>query len=113
MTTMTPTTAAEAVANGAQRLDKIKPDWYREINLGILDVASGYDCICGQLGDEIWEQMGNTGPAGFAESLGIVCSKGIGYGELTVEWRAAIIARRDADKLDRAKVKTRKENALA
>lgn len=117
---MTATSAAEAVANGAQRLDEHVPGWYEAISLSGLDISDPELCVCGQLGEAVWTLMGNHEPEGVAENLGIVQPghRGYdddgpwGYKELTVEWRAAIIARRVADKLDRAKVRTRKENAL-
>ena len=116
MTTMTASSAAEAVANGAQRLDEHVSGWYSALSLASLDISDPDLCVCGQLGDAVWELMGNTDPSPLAENCGIVQPGGSNppwtYAELTVEWRKAIIARRDADKLDRANARTRKENAL-
>lgn len=37
------------VENGAAWLDSVKPNWYLEINIQSLDIASGEQCICGQV----------------------------------------------------------------
>lgn len=49
MSTMVPTTAAEAVANGAQLLDDTHPGWWRLIDLSTLRLSECESCVCGQL----------------------------------------------------------------
>ena len=50
-----------AVVRGALWLDAIRPDWFREISLRILDLTDPCTCILGQLyGEETSEQSGYT-----------------------------------------------------
>lgn len=45
---MTPTMEAR-VAAGAEFLDKVKPDWWRDIDVGTLSLNSCAECVLGQL----------------------------------------------------------------
>ena len=40
---------ATAAARGAKLLDKVRPGWFREINISALDLGNGEYCIIGQL----------------------------------------------------------------
>lgn len=52
--------AAEArVAKGAAWLDRVKPDWYTDIDVGSLRMAQGCSCILGQLVSR--DDQGNRG----------------------------------------------------
>jgi hypothetical protein len=42
-------TPEQRVANGAAWLDEDRPGWESKIDLARLDIASGIDCICGQV----------------------------------------------------------------
>lgn len=42
-------TTHQRVAQGAQWLDAVYPEWVDHIDVEHLDIASGVDCICGQL----------------------------------------------------------------
>ena len=42
-------TPEKRVQRGAAFLDKVKPDWFTKIDLGSLDLASGCDCVLGQI----------------------------------------------------------------
>lgn len=62
---MTEIDYAARVAKGAALLDEKKPGWERRIDLGTLDVQSGYSCVTAQLsGADSWyrgmEQLGLT-----------------------------------------------------
>lgn len=43
-------TVAERAERGAALLDERRPGWWREIDLGTLDIDSVCNCIAGQLG---------------------------------------------------------------
>jgi hypothetical protein len=48
------------VANGAEWLDAIKPNWYLEVNTEELEISSGDSCICGQVFmDEFMKHISN------------------------------------------------------
>lgn len=111
---LVPTNAAEAVANGAQLLDEKDPRWYNRINLGTLNIESPTRCVCGQLslgrfGHYARTVMGSNNPDdlglyGFTNCHGHTdappgCRDFATYSELTAEWKLAIQARRDADRL--------------
>ncbi len=42
-------TPRDAARSGSALLDRHQPGWYRLINPATLNIASGRDCICGQL----------------------------------------------------------------
>lgn len=42
-------TAHDAVVAGAEALDRIRPGWYYTVNVTELRMASGYNCIIGQV----------------------------------------------------------------
>jgi hypothetical protein len=42
-------TDRKAAQKGAEYLDRVRPGWYKKINLGNLSIASGTYCILGQL----------------------------------------------------------------
>jgi hypothetical protein len=44
------TTAVRRVKRGARWLDEHWPDWWREVDLSTLNLASSCDCVLGQLG---------------------------------------------------------------
>lgn len=98
--------AAEAVANGAQLLDEKRPGWYDLIDLDKLNVANDEVCICGQLEKyeakamDIWDLVAKNGDQSMIDK-GVyrVWDTPWTYAELTVEWKKAIQARREADKL--------------
>jgi hypothetical protein len=43
-------TITERVERGAALLDEKRPGWWREIDLGRLNLRSGCDCVIGQIG---------------------------------------------------------------
>jgi hypothetical protein len=47
----------ERVERGATMLDERIPEWYTQIDLGCLNMASGSECICGQL---FMDKVGET-----------------------------------------------------
>lgn len=42
-------TLRERVTKGAEFLDRVRPDWFLDIRLGILDLNSCHACVLGQL----------------------------------------------------------------
>lgn len=129
------TTAAEAVAQGAQLLDEKMPGWWRLISLEDLRMTDCDACICGQLAlysyDEVTRaEIRATSPVycnkytsyyrhflakeldletdtqhGFSVPYsakdGDYC---FGWDELETEWKTAICARLEADKLAASQV---------
>ena len=85
-------TIAERLKRGAALLDAKRPGWWREIDLGRLDIESACNCIIGQLGSYMET----------ARSLGLYISlddwlhgfEGGEYPELTDAWRDLIQQRR-------------------
>lgn len=49
--------ARELAAVGAEAMDEIRPDWYRDINLSLLDMSEGSSCIIGQLWGDYRENV--------------------------------------------------------
>lgn len=105
-----PTSAAEAVANGAQALDARYPGWWRHINLKTLEIGSVTQCVCGQLdshykttGEEEpnWYRFADdlTGDPDRYENYGFRGERGMTFEALRCEWRRVIRARLEADKL--------------
>ena len=93
---------AERVERGAALLDERIPGWWKHIDLSRLDVASGCDCVAGQLpGGYVKVADDLFGPGvtydseadhGFeAEGFGTDTAE---FAELTVAWRDLIEARR-------------------
>jgi hypothetical protein len=90
---------AEArVMKGATKLDAANPGWPDQIDVGVLDLANGCRCICGQLGwnseDAVALHHGDTG-----ESIGILSlapwpHAHTEYRLLQDAWIAAIAARK-------------------
>lgn len=39
----------EAIAFGAREMDRLRPDWFLDIDLDILSLQLGHDCVLGQL----------------------------------------------------------------
>ena len=114
MDNFAPTSAAEAVANGAQLLDDVHPGWWRHINLETLHIGSISMCVCGQLdialnGAEFpsWTSFANSLNSSLTlssslmryEDYGFRAAYGWTYEKLNVEWRLLIQARLDADTL--------------
>lgn len=124
-----PKTAAEAVANGAQLLDEKVPGWWRKIDKGLIEMEHCDKCICGQLAldmyDEAkrreihpWVSRGGAFSSYYsyflAEELGLEEDAEHGFSiqwdydedvllydweDLEAEWKLAIDARLEADKL--------------
>lgn len=132
-TVMTPKSAAEAVAQGAQLLDEKHPGWHQKIDLDLLDVGCGCTCICGQLArhddihdedEELWTvwakreldinlpEAGKYGFTYFLDLDGFNYMLGWPYSELDREWTLAIKARRKADKLASKPTKTKKKEMV-
>jgi hypothetical protein len=116
-----PNSAAEAVAQGAQLLDEKEPGWWREIDLGTLELSSCKRCICGQLGERKRKSYESYvhgtldvpmyfddacyehGPSYYGfdclyETVETVEPLAT-WDELDAEWEKVILARREADKL--------------
>lgn len=107
-------TIADRVAAGATYLDEHEPGWWKLIELGRLNLASGCRCVLGQLemartGDPWSNYCDAVDRLGLADSqsaaLGFECSPGgvtdydyeardAEYAELTVAWRELIEKRR-------------------
>lgn len=51
---------AKEVAAGAAWLDRVKPGWEREINLGTLDILDCYNCVLGQSLRKVAAEKGFT-----------------------------------------------------
>ena len=102
-------TIEERVERGAALLDAKRPEWWRGLDLGRLDIQSDCNCIAGQLG-------GSYAPT--VESLGLyVMEVEAAYGfefeespgeytALTAAWREVIQRRRLAEYLELAEVHT-------
>lgn len=43
-------TAAQRVARGASRLDRYHSSWFNDVDLNVLDMSSGRQCVAGQVG---------------------------------------------------------------
>lgn len=101
-----PTTAAEAVASGAQWLDEQHPGWWRHIDLETLDLSSCIQCVCGQLSRTAyaWSRKGyRTKLGNFAVTRGFEVRYGYwSYEDLEAEWLLAIVARLKVDALPQA-----------
>jgi len=109
---MNPTSAAEAVANGAQWLDEQHPGWWRKLDLETLDLEDCANCVCGQLARTSYAQERSTYRGylkAYSEVLGFDAMTSLstypspkflwGYDELDEEWGKVICARLEADKL--------------
>jgi hypothetical protein len=119
-----PTSAAEAVANGAQMLDEHEPGWWQRISLDDLLMSSCSNCVCGQIAEGHYDRglsryMDAVGwgitiiPHGYGRakhSFAVVygfdhpdvsdsASRRWSYPELHSEWKQAIVARLVADKI--------------
>lgn len=46
---MTPQVLGQRVARGAAQLDGVRPGWEKQIDLEVLDIGSGLDCVWGQV----------------------------------------------------------------
>lgn len=130
MSQLMPTSAAEAVANGAQLLDEKHPGWWRAIDLNTLMLSSCASCICGQLAVTSYgATTGSNATSNYLKYLNkllgsrfrLAISKSkrrrdVVYGfnvpdtsvtriwsyrDLEREWKHAIIARLNADKLSK------------
>lgn len=119
------TTITERVAAGAAFLDEHDPEWWREIDLDKLNLASSEVCVLGQrcplevladfervsvgeltedddidryyaYGEALMRATGDQGRVfGWAAELGFASEVGT-YGDLTAEWKRLIEARRSA-----------------
>jgi hypothetical protein len=118
MTTLMPTSAAEAVANGAQLLDEKYPGWWRDVDPFQLQMSDCGKCVCGQLAALVYQDKPNWHLqqmyANFrSEVLGhdLLGDDEVRYGffyggfgswtwtELASEWRKVIFARQETDAL--------------
>jgi hypothetical protein len=98
---------AEKVAFGAAELDRVRPNWFQEIDTTILDLFSNFTCILGQL-------YGTYGAGRFANDwegedavlrgFVVLCSDKYNCfcdrqeAALRGLWKAEISARKDANK---------------
>ncbi len=92
---------AGRVAKGAKALDRIKPDWFKRIDLKTLDLQFADRCVLGQL-----YGMDDKAPFGLwerAEHLGffVVCASSQNehhWKMLTDGWKSAIQSRLQKDR---------------
>jgi hypothetical protein len=106
-------TVAERAERGAALLDARRPGWWREIDLGRLDIIDGCNCVAGQLGNgrflATYDALGMDSPAdeiahGFNSAdhdyLGapgdVIEAVEAECVALTEAWRTLILARRAA-----------------
>lgn len=54
-------TVEARVTNGAEYLDSVWPDWWRQIDLGLLDLSDGCRCILGQIVAPLCTALGWSG----------------------------------------------------
>lgn len=64
-----PKLGAECVERGAALLDKIRPGWIDTINLDTLNIASGSDCVLGQV---FAEEAARVGTDGFGVGMNVL-----------------------------------------
>ena len=67
---------AARVARGAAYLDKVHPTWVDEVNLDILDLASGCNCVLGQI-----VSATNGDPEGGYYNVAEHCPTDFGYNQ--------------------------------
>jgi len=98
--------ATDRAAAGAAALDVVRPAWFNEIDLDVLDIRDADACICGQL--LMWLEPPFDTPEASA-THGVVSDFKIDwredYVDLTAAWTVEILKRRthelvtaDADK---------------
>lgn len=80
------------ISRGIEYLDQdLGPSWVERIDLGILDLWSGYNDVVGQLYGNFWHRFDNLL---VAQSLGFCLSDGgegmCRYKNLTQEWKTKI-----------------------
>ena len=92
--------AREKVRNGVAWLGEFYPEWREKVSLGRLQISSGENCICGQLGSSamgsVWppELKASSGLAWnrpLLERLGFIDSPGIGYEALQRAWEEELL----------------------
>ena len=101
--------AREGVARGAKRLDRLRPGYYRRVDLDALDISKSGDCIAVQvektrLYDEAFESLGFSLKQ--AERYGMYVSRSHPhqtrmYSLLTYYWKQEIRARLAKDRARR------------
>lgn len=94
-TPQTPVPLASKVLRGTEWLDTKAPGWEYSIDLELLDIASGSNCILGQLQlgyDPFWANE-NCGDYGFDIPFGAAFGD---YFVLYQMWSAVIQSRREA-----------------
>jgi hypothetical protein len=94
-------TVAERVERGAALLDAKRPGWWRDIDLGRLDIWSCHDCIGGQLdgGYDATMDLLGVWDVEEARDLGFddrgLCPEDGEYAALTEAWRDLITKHRE------------------
>src|SRR5687767_2653296 len=104
-----PAYAKERVARGAARLDAVNPDWYLKVEPKKINLASGYDCILGQVYGNylkgalvVFTAEECDAPKMNAVWLGFDVADSSEADTLTAAWRAEIRSRKAADAAARA-----------
>lgn len=100
---LTPAPARERVARGAHFLDRYDPQWHQKVDPERLNIASGRDCIWGQLTGNYDKRPWQLRLAAFLgrnRQLGFLPDDefwDLDAGHLNRAWREAIKVRRDRD----------------
>ena len=87
------TEVLECVTRGAEMLDRQRPEWYREIDMARLNIASGKDCICGQLFGDYGVGARELGVTGEPHNYGFTGGAFRPIPELNEAWREAVANR--------------------
>jgi hypothetical protein len=102
LSTLAATPVAARVAAGASLLDQAAPGWEDRINLDRLNIASGTQCILGQLygmydrGQDVLRDRGYLDQGPSLALLGFTAGYPNTGAGLKAAWKEAILARRHA-----------------
>lgn len=86
-------TIAERIERGAALLDEHAPDWPSRVNPARLCIASGCECMVGQVFGNYWDGMGAMGQPGSGSAFGFIAGEGE-MDEIEAGWRDLIARRR-------------------